>query len=102
MKLTGGHGVDLILEMAAHINLAKDLTVLAKSGRVVVVGSRGPIEITPRETMGRDADIRGMTLMNATEPELKGIHAAITAGLKIGTLRPIIGKKFPLAELAAA
>ena len=98
MDLTAGRGVDLILEMAAHTNLGKDLTVLAKNGRVVVVGSRGPVEITPRETMMRDADIRGMTLMNATEPELRGIHAAIVAGLENRSLRPVIGKEFSLAQ----
>jgi NADPH2:quinone reductase len=102
MKLTGGKGVDLILEMAAHLNLAKDLTVLARNGRVVVIGSRGPIEITPRETMSRDADIRGVTLMNADEAELKGIHAAISAGLQVGSLRPIVGKEFPLSDAAKA
>ena len=59
MKLTGGRGVDVILEMLANKNLAKDLTVLAKKGRVVVIGSRGTIEINPRDAMAREADIRG-------------------------------------------
>jgi NADPH2:quinone reductase len=102
MTLTGDLGVDLILEMAAHHNLGKDLPVLAKNGRVVVVGSRGPVQINPRDTMGRDADIRGMTLMNATAKDLKGIHAAIVAGLESSTLRPIIGKMFPLTDAAKA
>lgn len=102
MRLTGDVGVDLILEMASHINLGKDLTILAKNGRVVVIGSRGPVEINPRDTMGRNADIRGMTLMNATPTELKGIHAAIGAGLENGTLRPIIRKVLPLADAARA
>ncbi len=102
MSLTHGRGVDLILEMAAHANLGKDLPLLAKNGRVIVVGSRGPVEITPRETMGRDADIRGMTLMNATESDLVGIHAAILAGLENATLRPIIAREFPLADAAKA
>jgi NADPH:quinone reductase len=100
--LTEGKGVDLILEMAAHTNLGKDLTVLAKKGRVVVIGSRGPVEINPRDGMGRDASIRCMSLMNATDTELKGIHAAIIAGLEVETLRPVIGRKFPLAEAAKA
>ena len=102
MDLTGGRGVDIILEMAAHTNLGKDLALLAKNGRVIVVGSRGPVEVTPRDIMGRDADIRGMTLMNAAEPELKGIHTAIIAGLESGALRPVIGKEIPLAEIAQA
>ena len=100
MSLTGSLGADLIIEMLANVNLAKDLTVLAKFGRVVVVGSRGNIEITPRETMARDADIRGMTLFNATEDELRAIHRALIAGLENGTLRPIVGKAVPLAAAA--
>jgi NADPH2:quinone reductase len=102
MKLTDGRGVDIILEMLANVNLAKDLTVLAKNGRVIIVGNRGTIEINPRETMSRDADVRGMTLMNATDADLQGIHAAVIAGLENGTLRPIIGKEMPLAEAAKA
>jgi NADPH2:quinone reductase len=102
MKLTGGRGVDLILEMLANKNLAKDLTVLAKKGRVVVIGSRGPIEINPRDAMGRDADIRGTTLLNTTEQEYKQMHAGLVAGLENGTLRPVIGQKIPLAEAARA
>jgi len=102
MELTGGRGADLIIELAAHINLGKSLTVLAKYGRAVVVGSRGPVEINPRDTMSRDASILGMTLMNATEPELAGIHSALVAGLENGTLRPIIGKEMPLDQAAAA
>jgi NADPH2:quinone reductase len=101
-QLTEGRGVEIVLEMLANVNLAKDLTVLAKNGRVIVVGNRGSIEINPRETMSRDADIRGMTLMNATDEDLRGMHAAIVAGLEAGTLRPIIGKEMPLADAPKA
>jgi NADPH:quinone reductase len=102
MDFTHGRGVDVILEMLANVNLAKDLTILAKYGRVVVVGNRGTIEINPRDTMSRDADIRGMTLMNATPDELRAIHAAIRAGLENGTLRPIIEQRLPLSDAAKA
>lgn len=102
MKLTGDKGVDIILEMAAHTNLGKDLTVLSRGGRVIVIGSRGPVEINPRDTMMRTADIRGMTLMNATPAELKAIHAALGEGLANSTLRPIIGKRMKLTDAAAS
>jgi len=84
------------------VNLGKDLTILSKWGRVVVIGSRGNVEITPREIMGRDADVRGMTLMNASEEELLMIHSALSAGLRNGTLRPIIGKVMKLSEAPRA
>lgn len=102
MKLTEGRGVDVILEMLANVNLGKDLTVLAKHGRVIVIGSRGNVEITPRELMKRDADIRAMTLFNATDVELAGIHTALGAGLENGTLRPVVGREMPLADAAKA
>lgn len=98
MKLTGGRGVDIILEMLANVNLGKDLPLLAIKGRVIIIGSRGNVEITPRELMSRDADIRAMILFNASEAELAGIHAAIGAGLENGTLRPVVGRELPLAE----
>ena len=102
VDLTGGQGVNLILEMLANVNLGKDLTVLAKYGRVVIVGSRGRVEIDPRDAMSRDATILGMTLMNATESDLAGIHAALVAGLDNETLRPVIRAEIPLAEAARA
>ena len=102
MDLTGGRGVDLIAEMLANVNLARDLTMLARGGRVIVIGNRGAIEINPREAMGREADIRGLTLFAASDAELREAHAAIVAGLENGTLRPIVGQELPLAEAARA
>ncbi len=101
-NFTEGRGVDLILEMAAHTNLGKDLTVLAKKGRVVVIGSRGPVEINPRDTMGRDAAILGMTLANATLEDKVKIHRDLVKGLKAKKLKPVIGKELPLAQAAQA
>jgi NADPH:quinone reductase len=100
--LTGGRGPDVIIEMLANVNLDKDLNVLAKFGRVVVVGNRGTVEVNPRAAMSRDADILGMTLFNATEHDLNGIHAALTAGLENGTLKPVVGQEIPLADAPRA
>jgi len=102
MKATGGKGVDLIVEMAAHLNLDRDLGLLAKHGRVVVVGNRGKTEIDARQAMGRDAAILGMTLFNVTEPEFVEIHAALIQGLANGTLNPVVGREFPIADAARA
>jgi len=102
MTLTSGRGVALILEMLANVNLAKDLTLLALRGRVVVIGNRGSIEINPRATMQRDLSILGFALPNATKDDLVGIHAALVAGLENGTLSPIVGREMPLAEAPLA
>lgn len=100
--LTGGKGPDLILEMLANVNLAKDLSVVARFGRIVVIGNRGTIEINPREAMTREADVLGLALWNCTGAQIMSIHAALGAGLANGTLKPVIGRELPLAEAAQA
>jgi NADPH2:quinone reductase len=102
LTLTGGRGVDVIIEMLANVNLNRDLGVLAPKGRVVVVGNRGPVEIDARQAMTRDASIHAMSLINASEHDLARIHAALVAGLDNGTLRPVVGRELPLAEAARA
>jgi NADPH2:quinone reductase len=100
--MTGGRGVDVVLEMLANVNLDRDLDVLALHGRVVVIGNRGRVEIDPRKLMGRDGAILGMTLFNTTRDEFQTIHAGLVAGLENGTLTPVIGKQMPLADAAKA
>ena len=102
MKTTGGKGVDVILEMTAHLNLAADLKLLALNGRVVVIGNRGEITINPRDLMSRRGSARGFTLWAATDAEAKEMHAAIAAGLENGTLRPVVGKEMPLKDASKA
>jgi NADPH2:quinone reductase len=100
--LTQGRGVDVILEMLANVNLGKDLKVLAPRGRVVVIGSRGMVQIDPRDTMTRDAMILGMLLFNTPESDKKAIHSALEKGFEKGDLRPVVGKELPLAEAPRA
>jgi NADPH:quinone reductase len=102
LALTDGRGFDVIIEMLSNVNLGRDLTILAPRGRVVVVGSRGPVEIDARNTMTRDAAILGMSLWNATPDDVTSIHYALVAGLENQTLRPVIGQEIPLAEAARA
>lgn len=102
LALTDGRGVDVVLEMLANVNLDRDLTILAKGGRVVVIGSRGRIEIDPRGAMGRDASIHGMSLLNASAEQLSSIHAGLVAGLENKTLRPVVGRELALADAPRA
>jgi NADPH2:quinone reductase len=100
--LTGGRGVDVLLEMLANVNLEKDLRVLAPGARLVVIGSRGRVEIDPREIMWTQASLFGMTLYKTTETERAEIFAALEAGLTLGTLRPVVGAEMPLADAPQA
>jgi NADPH2:quinone reductase len=102
LKATGGKGVDVILEMLANVNLGGDLKMLAPHGRVIVIGNRGEVTINPRDLMQRRGAIRAFTLWGVTAAESAEIHAGLIAGLENGTLRPVVGKRIPLAEAARA
>jgi len=102
LEATGGRGVDVIVEMLANVNLAGDLGVLARGGRVVIVGSRGDIQITPRVLMGREADVRGLMLGLASDAEVAEIHAATAAAAASGALDPVIQEKVPLSDAPRA
>ena len=102
IRAAAGGSVNVIIEMAAHVNLDHDLGLLAKHGRIVVVGNRGRVEIDARQAMGRDASILGMTVFNVGEADLAAIHSALVDGLKRDTLNPVVGREMPLAEAARA
>ena len=102
MKATNGRGVDIVLEMLANVNLSADLKLLARFGRVIVIGSRGDISITPRDLMARSSSVRGFVLWGISEADEADVHAGLFAGLENGTVRPVVGKELPLAEAVRA
>jgi NADPH2:quinone reductase len=102
VRLSGGGGPDVIVEMLADRNLDADLLCAASKGRIVVVGSRGRIEIEPRRAMTRDLTILGMSLPNATAEEIDAIHRAILPLFADGSLVPVVRTELPLAEAARA
>jgi NADPH2:quinone reductase len=99
---TGGRGVDLIIEMLANVNLVRDLDLIAKRGRIAIVGNRGALELNPRAIMGKDATIVGFTAWNALPAELAVAHAAIVAGMERSGYKPQVGKELPLADAPRA
>jgi len=102
LNVTEGRGPDIIIEMLANVNLARDLGMLAHRGRIIVIGNRGTIEINPRDAMSKDAAILGMLLLNATSDEIIRISAGIAAGLSNQSLKPIVGRELPLDQAARA
>jgi NADPH2:quinone reductase len=101
-ELTSGKGVDVIIEMLANVNLAKDFDALAMFGRISVVGNRGSLDFNPRLIMGKDATVYGMSLFNAPPKAMDEIHEAIFDGLSNGYLKPVIGESIPLADAPRA
>src|SRR5262249_50547784 len=89
---TGGRGGDVLLEMLANVNLGHDLKLIALNGRVVVIGSRGDVTVTPRDLMARRGSIHAFTLWAITDGEAAETAAAIGAGLENGTLMPVVDR----------
>lgn len=102
LEFTDGQGVNVVLEMLANINLGNDLPILAKKGRVVIVGSRGTVQINPRDLMSREASVLGVMSALATKEENQQIFDAIDTGLRNGTLIPVVTLQLPLAEAPKA
>ena len=102
MAATDGEGFALILEMAAHVNLDRDLDLVARRGRIVVIGNRAPIEINPRKMMSKESSISAAMLFGMNPQEKQRAQAAIASGLADGSLTPLIQERFALEDASLA
>lgn len=102
MDATNGEGPDLIIEMLANVNLEKDLNMIRKNGRIINVGSRGTVEISPRFTMAKECIVTGVILMGSSQEDWKEMHAAIQQGIKSGWVSPHVHKEYSLTEAEKA
>jgi NADPH:quinone reductase len=102
LNVTNGRGVDVVLEMLANVNLAADLKLLARFGRVIVIGSRGDVTITPRDLMARSSSVRGFVLWSISESDEADMIAGLEAGLENEIVRPVVGKELSLSEAVRA
>ena len=107
-EMTGGAGVDLILDIMGGSYLNRNLAALAVDGRLVQIGLMGGenANVDLRRVLGRRLTITGSTLRPRPVAEKGAIAAALAREvwplLEAGTIKPIVFKTFPLAEAAAA
>ena len=107
-QLTGGRGVNLILDIMGGSYLPRNLAALATDGRLVQIGLMGGESGTVdlRRVLGRRLTITGSTLRPRPVEEKGQIAAALAREvwplIESGRVKPIIYKTFPLAEAAAA
>ena len=97
---TNGRGVDVIIEMLANVNLEKDLSVIARDGRVAIIGSRGRVEIDPRLFMTTEATVTGLTYFGDGEATVLRALAAADAQVRAGAYVPHVGQTFAIADVA--
>jgi len=107
-QLTGGRGVDLILDIVGGDYIARDLAALAVEGRLVVIGFMGgdTATIDFRRVLGRRLTITGSTLRPRSTVEKGEIATALRWEVwplvEQGVVRPIVYRTFPLDDAAAA
>jgi len=95
----GGAGFNVCLEMMASANLAADMGVMARYGRVGIIGSRATeIGLNPRATMPLELDIRGVFSGNATPEEVRAANAGLYEAMEAGSLTPVVGMQLSLEE----
>ena len=107
--LTGGRGVDVVLDMVAGDYLARNLKCLATEGRLVIIAvQHGPkverFNVLP--VMLRRLTVTGSTLRPRTVEQKAAIARALEARvwplLEAGRVKPIVHSRFALADAAGA
>ena len=105
---TSGRGADIVLDMVAGPYMQKNIDVLARDGRYVIIaflqGSRAEVDM--RGVLGKRLTITGSTLRPQTPDEKATIATEIGTHvlplLESGRVRPIIDSVFPLARASEA
>ncbi len=98
----GKQGPDVILEMLTNVNLAKDMKMLGRHGRIVTIGNRGTVEINARDIMAKDGAILGMSLPYASDAEKAAIYSALGAALEFNIAKPVVSREYPLQQASQA
>jgi NADPH2:quinone reductase len=60
-------GIDLVIEMTGHVNFNNDLSILKKKGRLVLIGSKGTVQINPSIILVKEISISGVFLFESDE-----------------------------------
>ena len=107
-EATGGHGVDVVLDVLGAAALADNLAVLATEGRLVVIGlQRGRrAEIDLGVLMSLRASVSGTTLRSRPAEQKTALVAAVRDRVwplvADGRVRPVVHARLPLAEASRA
>lgn len=105
-RLTGGRGVDLIVDGVAKTTFPGDLEAVAARGHIVLYGSAsGPAEpFAPNSLQARAVTLSGSSLLRfiGTREELARRSGDVLRGIEEGWLKLRIDRVLPLAQAAEA
>jgi NADPH:quinone reductase len=107
-RITGGKGVDVILDMVAGSYVAREIESLAEEGRLVIIAVQGgsKAEFNAGLVLRRRLNISGSTL----RPRSLEFKTAVASALRekvwplisAGAIKPVIHSIFPAAEASKA
>ena len=105
--LTGGSGVNLVIDAVGADTLQRSLFCLAYRGRAITVGnaSRGDLHIDPAPLSAGNRSLTGVFFGAEVVMQTARVRAMldnVLRDLAQGTLRVIVDRTYPLAEAAAA
>lgn len=102
-ELTGGRGVDRVIELDLATNGATDLDLLADFGECVVYGSTGPsFQLPFYPLLAKNIQLRFFLVYSLAPADRAKAVATLTRMLERGTLQHNIGARLPLDEIVRA
>jgi len=105
-KVTGGAGVDYVIDGVGQTTFAKNFDALKIRGWATIFGmASGPADpVVPNSLMGKSLTVSGGALFNymLTRDELLGRAQGVFQGLREGWLNLHIDRTFPLADASEA
>jgi putative PIG3 family NAD(P)H quinone oxidoreductase len=107
-EATDGRGADVILDNMGAKYLPRNVSALARNGRLVVIGMQGGIkgELNLAELLGKCGSVTATTLRHRPAEEKAAIVAEVATQLwplvEAGTVRPIVHDVLPAEHAADA
>lgn len=93
LRLTGGRGADLIVEVGGAGTLPRSFLVARLGGRIAVIGLlTGPSQVDPMPILRRNLRVQGLYVGS------KQMFEAMNRAIAANGLEPVIDKIFPFAE----
>jgi NADPH:quinone reductase-like Zn-dependent oxidoreductase len=96
--LTGGRGVDHVVEVGGAETLRQSIAAVALGGNIAVIGVLSGFvkDLSVAEIFGRNVHINGITVGSRQNVE------EMVRAIEVGGLKPVIDQRFPLEGLADA
>lgn len=108
LAATGGRGANVILDNMGAVYLERNVTALARDGRLLIIGMQGgaKAELNINVLLRKNASVHATSLRGRPESEKAAICAQVERNVwpwvHAGVVRPIIDRVLPLRDAAYA